>query len=50
MFDVNVAGTASVLKHMMPLVLDSNEKKARVNLRDQSISRSHPPPPHPHTH
>lgn len=28
MFDVNVAGTASVMKHMVPLVLDSNEKKA----------------------
>lgn len=27
MFDVNVAGTASVMKHMIPLVLDSNEKK-----------------------
>ena len=27
MFDVNVAGTASVMKHMLPLVIDSNEKK-----------------------
>ncbi len=27
MFDVNVAGTASIMKHMLPLVLESHEKK-----------------------
>jgi len=27
MFCVNVAGTASIMKNMMPLVLESNEKK-----------------------
>lgn len=33
MFDVNVAGTASVMKHMMPLVIDSNEKKVFCRCR-----------------
>lgn len=32
MFDVNVAGTASVMKHMLPLVIDSNEKKVCCGL------------------
>lgn len=27
MFDVNVCGTACVMKHMLPLVLESHEKK-----------------------
>ena len=27
MFDVNVCGTASIMKHMLPLVLESHEKK-----------------------
>lgn len=27
MFEVNVCGTASVIKHMLPLVLESHEKK-----------------------
>lgn len=41
MFDVNVAGTASVMKHMMPLVLDSNEKKVRMRVR-LSVERVDP--------